>query len=156
MKEPEDEAMARLFLLAVKCQDLRRVPDLQGADIGDFFLLQVGQGQREMVLAGHVTQLAGREVLAFLEGHLEPGVLVLELPFPGHFLGPEVLLHVFAAADRRARPVPGPNEIAKRLQRLARRLAFAGLPMERATATPKIVREARMRGTMRNLESSAA
>src|SRR5438094_603049 len=54
------------------------------------FLVERDQGQHVVVLVGHVAQGALAEVLALVEGDGEPGVLVLELPFPGDGLHPEV------------------------------------------------------------------
>src|SRR5260370_2578620 len=123
MQECKDETLALLVAVALQ----RQLVFFQRTEVGDFLFLQRRKREREVVFVRHIAEFTGSEVLALVEADLEPGVVVLELPFPRHLLGPKFLLLFLERSGRRTGAVPGADEIAERLQRLARRLRLVSL-----------------------------
>src|SRR5262249_38599835 len=120
VQEGEDQPLhlMRLWVLAVEQEPLAAERTLKSAR------LVVGRdnGQAEDVLGGNVTQVALAEVLALVDHETQPGVLALELPFPGDRLAPEPLELLGPCSLRLAGAAPAADQVVEGLQGLPRAL----------------------------------
>src|SRR5262249_50786409 len=114
-----DDQLLRLLPLVVLARQ-RQPAVVQLADERQALLVRRGQRQLEGVLVAQVAQLALGEVLALVDGALQPALVALELPRPRRRLGPEAALLLLARPLRRAGAAPRADQVVERLERLAR------------------------------------
>src|SRR5207249_4441749 len=121
-QEREDQPLhlVRLGVLAVEQEPLAAERTLEGARL----IVRRDDSQAEDVLGGDVAQLTLAEVLALVDGQTQPGVVALELPFPGDRLAPETLEFLGSCSLRLAGAAPSADQVVERLQSFLRALPF--------------------------------